>query len=476
MHRAVENFVDGAEVLADLVRLADHVVEKAQIGIGIADEVVHRHVAGLAVAVEPAVALLQSRRIPGAVVVQQVTGGAVQVEALGRGVGGDENAHRRGRIVERRLDVLAARLVHALRAAGPEERQHPIGGVALPQAPGQTVEGGLVLREDDQALIVAEGAARAEQTLDQRDEGIEARIGNRRLFRDRGAVEREAESIERAFDAPDLFTHIVDEVPEPRAHDGRGGGFALLGFPVVAGLLAQRALGRGQLRFGRGLLLGEPLSRAAPGFGERAGAGEEALAEDLHREGSGAATRPGSRRHEPTHGGAEGVERGGEPGFARIGIEGQGLRRMAGAEARGEASLPQGVSPRAPRRKAPRVDVAFQPANDHIIDAPAHGGVHLARAGEAHRIEHLQQARERARVAVVRGGGEKEPVLELRRHKTQHPAKLAVLTERRRHQVVALVDDQQIPGQMRPPGCGRQRGTAPAHRAGAGSDRRRRSD
>ena len=59
MHRTVEDFVDGAEVLADLVRLADHVTEKAQIGIGIADEVVHRHVAGLAVAVESAVALLQ---------------------------------------------------------------------------------------------------------------------------------------------------------------------------------------------------------------------------------------------------------------------------------------------------------------------------------------------------------------------------------------------------------------------------------
>ena len=59
VHGTIEDFVGGAQVLADLVRLADHVTEKAQIGIGIADEVVHCHVASLAVAVEPAVALLQ---------------------------------------------------------------------------------------------------------------------------------------------------------------------------------------------------------------------------------------------------------------------------------------------------------------------------------------------------------------------------------------------------------------------------------
>ena len=52
-------------------------------------------------------------------------------------------------------------------------------------------------------------------------------------------------------------------------------------------------------------------------------------------------------------------------------------------------------------------------------------------------------------MAVVRGCGEEEPVLELRRHESQHAAKLAVFAERRRHQVVALVDDQQVPGQMR---------------------------
>ena len=62
MHRAVEDLVHGAEVLPDLVRLANHVIEKTQVGIGIADEMMHRHVAGLSVAIEPAVALLQAAR------------------------------------------------------------------------------------------------------------------------------------------------------------------------------------------------------------------------------------------------------------------------------------------------------------------------------------------------------------------------------------------------------------------------------
>ena len=80
---------------------------------------------------------------------------------------------------------------------------------------------------------------------------------------------------------------------------------------------------------------------------------------------------------------------------------------------------------------------------------PPHRGAHLAGAGEAHRVEHLQEPRERARVSVVGRGGEEEAVLELRSHQPQHAAQLAVLAERRGHQVVAFVHDQQIPGKMR---------------------------
>ena len=82
VHGAVEDLVGRAEVLANLVRLANHVLEEAQVSIGRAGEVMHRHIAGLAVSVDPAVALLEPRGVPGTVVVQQVAGGAVQVESL----------------------------------------------------------------------------------------------------------------------------------------------------------------------------------------------------------------------------------------------------------------------------------------------------------------------------------------------------------------------------------------------------------
>ena len=175
---------------------------------------------------------------------QQVAGRAVQVEALGRGVRRDEHAHRRVRIVERRLDVLAGRLVQALGSVGAEECKHSLRRVAFPQAPGEVAQRGLVLGEDDQALVVAELVSGPEQALDQRGEGVKAGIDDGRLIRSRRFFERETEGVECTFDAADLVIHIVDKVPEPRAHDGCGGGPSLLGFPVVAGLLAYRTRGR----------------------------------------------------------------------------------------------------------------------------------------------------------------------------------------------------------------------------------------
>ena len=110
------------------------------------------------------------------------------------------------------------------------------------------------------------------------------------------------------------------------------------------------------------------------------------------------------------------------------------LRRQAAAEARCGAAL---------------VDLPFQAPDHHIPDPAAHGVSHFAGAGEAHRIEHLEEAGERAGVAVVGCGREEQPVLELRRDQPQRAAELAVLAERSGHQVVALVHDQQVPRQVR---------------------------
>ena len=304
MHRAVEDLVERAEILAYPVRLAYHVIEKVQIGIGRAREVMHRHVAGLPVAVDAAVALLQPRRIPGAVVVKEIAGSAVKVEAFGRGVRGDEHPHRRRRIVERGLHVLPVALVHAAGAAAAEQREDAIIGVAFPEAPGQVVQGGLVLREDDQAFVgperrfvprAAAGATRGpnQQSVDERQERVEPRIRYGCLLGNRRIVQVESEHFERALDVVYLCIQLVGEVSEPGAGNGRGRGFALLGFAVVTGLLAQRAFHRRHVLLGSRFRTGESLPRPTPGVRKRRGAGEQPLAEDLDRERAGPAS--GSR-------------------------------------------------------------------------------------------------------------------------------------------------------------------------------------
>ena len=195
----------------------------------------------------------------------------MQVEALGRGVGRHQYAHRRPRIVERRLDLLAVEIVHAVRAARPEQGQYPIFGITLPQAPREVIERGLVLGEDDQPFVVAKPVRGAQQPLDQPDQGVEAGIRGRRLLHRRRAVEVEAEAGERRVDGANLGRRRGAEVLQPGAGDGGGGRGARLRFAVVAGLLAQRA-GRGlQLAFaGRGRLR-QSLPGAAPRLGERGG-------------------------------------------------------------------------------------------------------------------------------------------------------------------------------------------------------------
>ena len=305
--------------------------------------------------------------------------------------------------------------------------------VPLPQAAGQVVKGGLVLGEDYQTLAVPEPALGAQQPFHQSHQGVEAGVGNGVLVGDRRAVEGETQAVEGFFDAADLLRDVVDEIPEPSPHDGCGRGMALLGFPVIPGFLPHSAFDGGQLRFGRCVLAVEALSCPVPGLGERGGAGEQPFAQDLHRESSGTSSPLRSRRSERAHRIAKSVEGDGKPGLAWIDIQGQGLRRMADAE---------------PGRGALRVDVPFQSANDHVVHPPAHGRAHLAGAGEAHGVQHLQQAGEGAGVAVVGRGGEKQPVLELGRHQPEHLAEPAVFAEGGRHQVVALIDDQQVPGQM----------------------------
>ena len=241
-HGPVEDLVGGAEVLAHLVRLAYDVVEEANVRVRLAVEVVHRDVAGLAVAVEATVALLQSRRVPGAVVVKQVARGPVQVQSLGGGVGGDEDPDPGVGIVEGGLHTVAGGGVHAARPPHAEERQDPVLGVAPPQAVGEVVQRGLVLREDDQPLVVAEPVAGAQQLLHERDQPVEARVVGGLALGRRPSLRVESKGLDRTLHPVDLLRELAPVVAEPAAHHGGRRRLSFLGLAVVPGLLPQRAL------------------------------------------------------------------------------------------------------------------------------------------------------------------------------------------------------------------------------------------
>ena len=367
---------------------------------------------------------------------QQVAGGAVQVEALGCRIRGNQDAYGRFRVVERRLHAFPLGCGHArqfARAASAEQGADALRIEPFAQAPGQIVQRRLVFGEDDQALVLEEGIASEQQPLDQLGEGVEAGVGAGRLFADRLASKVESQSAERLFDAARVALHVGRVVRKPGAGDGGRGGGALFRLEVVAGLLAPGAFRRGQRRSVRRRLR-QALPRPSPGFRERRRAGEQALAENLHREVAGPLPSARVGRRQSADRLAEGIERGAEFPFA--GVEGQRdrLRWVAAAES---SSVGAGV------------DVALESPHHDICRPPAHGRGHLARAGEAHRVQHFQEARERAGVAVVRGGGEEQAMLELRRHLAQHPAQATVLAHGRRHQVVALVHNEQVPRQVR---------------------------
>ena len=171
MDRLVKDLVRRAEVFADLVGLADDVREEGQVLVLVGDEVEDGDVAGLAMPVETTVALLDARRVPGAVEVQQVAGGALQVEALGCSVGGDEHAHRVERVVEAVLHVAALDVVHSA-----EERQHAIGSVPRAQTSHKIVQRGLVLGEDDDPLVLAPAVRSSQEPFDQLNQSVVTRV------------------------------------------------------------------------------------------------------------------------------------------------------------------------------------------------------------------------------------------------------------------------------------------------------------
>ena len=150
-----------------------------------------------------------------------------------------------------------------------------------------------------------------------------------------GPSRGEAEGFEGVVDGRHLDGNRVRDIEQPGADDAGSGPRALLRFAVVRGFALDRALRRRHVGVGGGSLgllgSGIAVSGAVPGVGEGGRAGQEALAQDLDREGpgplAGLAGRDGA-----AHGLSEGVEGLGQGLLARAAVEQDGLGWFACAE------------------------------------------------------------------------------------------------------------------------------------------------
>jgi hypothetical protein len=170
---------------------------------------------------------------------------------------------------------------------------------------------------------------------------------------------------------------------------------AALALRVVVGIVRLRVAsadhggGAGRLR---GSI--EPLHQGQPALPESPRTREQALLQDLGGEARGRpllVVRPAQRL----------VERHAEIPHSEL------QRPLMGAEVQRRKSLDMAVG-KARGLAQPRiasVDLALEPADDGLTDAAPVLLLELGLAGEAHRIEHLEQARERPGMAVVRSGG-----------------------------------------------------------------------
>jgi hypothetical protein len=168
--------------------------------------------------------------------------------------------------------------------------------------------------------------------------------------------------------------------------------------------------------------------------GEGDGAGEESFAEDFDGEGAGASARAAVAGDEFLDGFAEGVESRAEGDFLGCELEYKCLGFESGAESGWVGAC---------------VDFAFEAANDDLLDAAAFGVAELVGLAEADGIEDFEETGEAAGVSVVRCGAEEEAVFELWADETEHATEVTVVTEGGGHEVVAFVENEQVPWEVR---------------------------
>ncbi len=164
-----DDVTDLAEVLALGLDLVNDDLQEAAILHLVVEEVVAEDAIGrLTVAVNAPVALLHLVGVPRDLVVDEIAAVLLEVQALGGGVGAEQDAH--GGLIGRRLKGLVDRLAVGHRhAAG--HNIHPVGPAALLKEAAQVVERVEILRKDEEALAIP-SVAIAQVLLDPVEQGL----------------------------------------------------------------------------------------------------------------------------------------------------------------------------------------------------------------------------------------------------------------------------------------------------------------